>query len=393
MSTEFDRRRWFEHAGKRSPTMREILPHRLTARRLWVQASHLKNWETLFHEVGVVPFEETITPEDQALYNLSWGTVEETPAEFYGRLFQAICDHIEARWLPNKVHILFHSSGWDSRVIGWALKALREKNGDGWLGDFVAFCFGPEAPEAQRILRYEGWSDDQILCTENPAEWLYPVLDMDTVGAWLNGAHSTIPVSRFSLVEMVRRLHLPKRHKLQSVTGYGSSSLIGTGTELRREDVQKISGFGTDYHFKGAGEGRLRKWAERHYGVATSIPLALPYEILPYLAHSVVKVAVESSVRKVYDIRPEWCAWLDAGLGAFRRVSTPWPDIPPKQLARMRNQYQASWYGQTCAANTAPPAEPGWNAGHSPLQLTAWWSHWTAASYIENLRKAGYDIR
>ena len=183
------------------------------------------------------------------------------------------------------------------------------------------------------------------------------------------------------------------RDKLQSISGYGSSSLIGAGVELSTPDLELVSGFGSDYWLMGAGINRLRRWAMRHYGVATSIPPRVPHEILPWLSYDVLKVAVESSVRDGFRLRQKMVAWLDPALAEFPRMSDEWPPSPPWIVDRMRDQYRASWYGQTCAPGAVPAIKAMWSSGAGHLERSEWWSHWTAACYCERLRKEGYALK
>jgi hypothetical protein len=390
---EFDRRRLFECQGKRSRVIRDVLPKEARVRKNFVQPVYSEGPNTLFPDVSIVPFDETVTPEEEALFRLPAATLQETQAQFFARLFDAICYHIEDQWLPGKVHILFHSSGWDSRIMGTALKWVIDRKG--YTDPVVLFSFGPEAKEARRIMLHEGWDEQQIVTVEDPALWLWPILDI-SCGRWLNGAHPTIPASRYWLLETCRRaLCIPaNKAKLQYIGGYGSTAWSGAGAELSIEEMQDVSGFGSDYWLKGAGINRLRRWATKHYGVATSIPLAVPHEILPWLAHDVLRVVVESSVRGGFELRADMCAWLDPALARFERVCDDWPPFPPAVMLEMRDQYRASWYGKNCAPGAVPADHAMWSAGHGhPLERSDWWSHWTAACYCEWLRKDGYTLK
>ena len=51
---------------------------------------------------------------------------------------------IERDWDPDKFHLLFHSSGYDSRIFSSILMKLREKHGEGWIGKILFLCWEPE---------------------------------------------------------------------------------------------------------------------------------------------------------------------------------------------------------------------------------------------------------
>jgi hypothetical protein len=122
--------------------------------------------------------------------------------------------------------------------------------------------------------------------------------------------------------------------------------------------------------------------------------LGLPGEILPWMAYDVIRVALESSVRDAFKLRPLLCEWLDPKLAAFRRISEDWPQLPEKLARRITRQYEGSWYGRNCAPGEAQRimVKPDWSDGYHPVKRSPWWSHWTAACYCEMLIREGYEM-
>ena len=77
-------------------------------------------------------------------------------------LFDLIVQSIEDAWVPDAFHLVFHSSGWDSRIISAAIKKLVKKNGTDWLGSGLFFlCNRWEEKNFTKIMRAMEWTPDQ----------------------------------------------------------------------------------------------------------------------------------------------------------------------------------------------------------------------------------------
>ena len=85
-------------------------------------------------------------------------------------LFDAVRQSIAASWRPEAFHVIFHSSGYDSRIISAAIKQLMLKNGKDWLGQGVLFLSNRwEATPFYAIMQAQGWDVEQhIAFTEGP---------------------------------------------------------------------------------------------------------------------------------------------------------------------------------------------------------------------------------
>jgi len=71
---------------------------------------------------------------------------------------------IEQTWRQDAFHVVFHSSGYDSRIISAAIKYLLRENGKGWLGKGLLFLSNRwEADLFERIMRAQGWSEEYWL--------------------------------------------------------------------------------------------------------------------------------------------------------------------------------------------------------------------------------------
>jgi hypothetical protein len=73
-------------------------------------------------------------------------------------LYTAIKDSIRAAWKQRAFHLVFHSSGWDSRIISAAIRELANELGDDWLGRGLLFLGNRwESGGFIEIMKAQGW--------------------------------------------------------------------------------------------------------------------------------------------------------------------------------------------------------------------------------------------
>jgi len=77
-------------------------------------------------------------------------------------LFDLVVQSIAETWKPDAFHLVFHSSGWDSRIISAAIKVLVAENGPEWLGEGLLFLSNRwEADQFIAIMQAMGWEGSQ----------------------------------------------------------------------------------------------------------------------------------------------------------------------------------------------------------------------------------------
>lgn len=77
------------------------------------------------------------------------------------KLKAALKEYIVSQWNPNEKHLMFHSSGFDSRIVSGILAELRVEKGKDWIGDIHFRCHQPEGAMFERIMKAEGWDTTQ----------------------------------------------------------------------------------------------------------------------------------------------------------------------------------------------------------------------------------------
>jgi hypothetical protein len=83
--------------------------------------------------------------------------------KYADKLLDVLMQEVERNWNSDKIHVLPHSSGYDSRLMSYIIKTLAEKNGESWLGKMYFICFQPEIQPFLEIMKYEGWSKNHIV--------------------------------------------------------------------------------------------------------------------------------------------------------------------------------------------------------------------------------------
>jgi hypothetical protein len=78
-------------------------------------------------------------------------------------LFGLVMDAIEKVWQPDAFHLVFHSSGWDTRIISGAIKRLIHRYGSEWAGDLLFLSNRWEAERFYRVMEAMGWDKSQYV--------------------------------------------------------------------------------------------------------------------------------------------------------------------------------------------------------------------------------------
>lgn len=99
----------------------------------WEYLTKTKAGHSLLREVAI---KSPTVPEELDRLSANGGSPEETAT--------ALETAIEAAWDSQKHHLIWHSSGNDSRILSGILCKLVNKNGINWLGKTLLICHPPE---------------------------------------------------------------------------------------------------------------------------------------------------------------------------------------------------------------------------------------------------------
>jgi len=179
------------------------------------------DWKCDGHVWKSDPFLEVQTVDPETVSRLRG--VEPRPSDL-DDLITAICNAIVAVWEPDKSHVVFHSSGYDSRVLSSCIRKLQYERGDDWLGDVLFLSNRWEADVFHEIMRLQGWKPGQYASYDTGADYEHygRVLDFDHYW-YTNNAPVPMPGRFFSyLVEWACDIGaLSGREELQAFNGHG----------------------------------------------------------------------------------------------------------------------------------------------------------------------------
>lgn len=148
--------------GQTSPLIYEVISDEVILRKVFTCGLRQGTWfDTPFLEIENVPPLKTVLDE---VKNFSVDGPLLTIDEAVPMLFNAICDSIEQSWNPEKRHIIYHSSGWDSRIISAAIAKLINKNGQEWARGGLSFLSNRwEADETREIVKAQGFDSTSFV--------------------------------------------------------------------------------------------------------------------------------------------------------------------------------------------------------------------------------------
>lgn len=358
-----------KQTGATSRWIRDVIPETVTLDSNYLlPRSDQGLWKTVFKEVEIVPGEETLTAAQHKLLNREAKTTDATLDEFFEHCVEETLKFMEQAWSPTKFHLIYSSSGWDSRFIGCILRILCERLGRVWLGELLFVCLGREGPTFRKLMKREGWdrADWTHLADEGAHfEWC---LSFENASNWVNGVS-------------------PSFFNLNYVLG---ARLQEMGLVPEDDNaVQLVSGFGSDYHLIGAGASLgngLRDRLKKAYRGSISIsPFKFDDVLYPMINYGMVRVVIDSKHRLAYELRKELVDHVDRNVRGLPRCDPKPALLPASLFNQMIKDYEHSWYGR----EVEPLAILGATAEN---RFDPWWMHWSMAAFCEGLLRKGYVI-
>ena len=134
---QFERQRTFRHreTGKTSINMVDVLTDQLTVSKGYrLMVRDPGTYRTLFEEVEIVPAMDAVNEEERWLMKLKASTDNFNAQESFNLLTQWLDYCILSAWDSDKFHLVLHSSGYDSRVLGSIIGRLHLLHGNDFTG-------------------------------------------------------------------------------------------------------------------------------------------------------------------------------------------------------------------------------------------------------------------
>jgi hypothetical protein len=251
--------------------------------------------ETIFKEIKMLRPEQKISLKHRKLLE-PMPEFDGTLKEFGKQLTQRIKNFFYKVWNPNIPHMVFHSSGYDSRIISGVLTEIREEQGSEWLGDIHFRCHQPEGPGFIKIMEREGWKPEQYSVFNAPELDHYDIGKSENV---MNGWVSHVVGMNF----WRDILSEDRERDISVVCGLGGGELFS----------YPAVNMGIPNRMKYANNKNLDTWLNYfpERGVFTSYWYCKFKELLmPYMSYDYMELSLTS--------KPKWCKLVNRPLDKVR---------------------------------------------------------------------------
>ncbi len=288
-------------------------------------------------------------------------------------LLPIVRQYIADTWQPDKFHFIFHSSGYDSRVISGCIKSLYQECGPRWLGDVVFATNKWEAKPFKQIMEAQGWNvSQQYIHNEDMLEGVYfnHSLNIDRAYQELN-APCPIPSNLWWYIPVGYTALHPNidLQSMQSYSGYWANETHETFLQSDREWYT-----------------RCGYWYS--YNVMASLPMAIPdthfvfSHLLYQQALAGLQVTTTSDAKELRKAladlaSPEASHIPNLGLSDRHHL------ISEPSRANVLEQYRRAWYNQHVQSTFWCPTSS---------EFSPQWGDWSMASLCEYLIKNGVTI-
>lgn len=288
-----------------------------------------------------------------------------------GIIWNSICNSIEDSWSPNHFHVIFHSSGYDSRIISGAIKRLVSQRGEDWLSPGLLFLSNRwEATPFRAIMSLQEW--DRSLYTaydRGPSvDHFSRSLDFNTFWHTTNAPTPSAGNLRWYLIDWAQGLNLlPSDDQLQVYTGLWANE---TWDSLLK---------------KG-----MKEWVDRHnrwycYNQMAALPWKADRVEYPLSDVNVLKgvLALGKGNGTDWRRRLSEIASLET-VRIARDGQDDWKRPVSGGVIRMcRHSYADSWYAKNVKGDWTAPMSSHWSNG---------WGEYGLASLCEALVRDGVEV-
>lgn len=351
---------------------------------------------TIFNEVNVVPFVEAYDTETKNFYMEGISRVIVGKEEFAKCMFNKLMSVIEDTWIPEKFHVIPHSSGYDSRLISTILKRLKKKHGSDWIGDYLFVEAHGESDHALEAIVMEGWKKSHyIVINENVNSSEAHAHNFEFTSAWRRGnGYIGFPVNVwYGMVEWLQNKGLVPidDDQIQCYTGYGANE---TMYSMYKPSHYFSNNTVDSMHIPKHGVGWYFAWHYYHHlsGFTLKSNWIHPFYNLDYLREFIKysKGNIEEVASRCLSVSSILLSYFEPELGKLHKLVTKevtkrgYNTISDRLLNKAIKDYRSSWYGKNIKPNIIPT---------NRLIYCDWWGSWYVASFCEYLLKSGHSIR
>ena len=366
----FKRSRLYQSEKGRSNLVHDIMPDKLILNDDFgdTHKGLQKSDKTPFHGVTMVDCLDAL-PHD--LIDAS-GDIQRKPMppdEFARGAFDLFKEGIYKAWDSSKYHVVFHSSGHDSRMISWAILELTEEHGKEWLGEILFFELNWETEQFHKIMDAEGWGKDRrIVYNEGAKIDEVHEYSFNFTDAWerLNAGIIGYPINTsYDCIKWLQEEGIAPLD-IQVFTGIGGSEMARSfynGDEI-------IKFMQTMYRYA------LINFPERGENIHAFFYLPFMRFVRKYCDGNI-------NQRSMADFMLDYVA---PDLTPIKRVTVPelvekgCRNISPRLLQRAVDAYKGSEYYHDMKVMVQPS---------TLLNYSDWWGHYNLASYYDHMKAEG----
>jgi hypothetical protein len=360
--------------GDRVGFFYDILPKRLTVERPKTVNGFDVSHRTLFREVTVEPYSESMGMRDFLEEVKDISPVMQTGEAWKNKVFDVFCTVVEKMWDKNTVKIVSHSSGWDSRLISLAIMKCGLNDED------TLFCEGKgEYPHFERIMDVLGIRNYRIYRRDvHPNKHSFPYV-MDAANAFEG------------LVDYpLNELYTP--YKEFNDVGEKPTHFAGCGANVITDGMKNIRNY---YSVKANNDGRMAPYEKLrnslrwlYYCHLSKFKLA-GSPAFPFLDHEFIKLIVGIENWQIVEDRfsEVIVKAIEPKLANVERVSVydlqnmGYRTFDDETMKSLIDIYKSTWYGRHI--DSEPVKE---------ISYCQWWTDWSAALICDRLIKEGHEI-
>jgi hypothetical protein len=144
--------RLYQGGGKVSNTFNDLIPKIVSIRTSSDMILSHTGLNTPVKQIKILPY---ANPPELNAFLSTLKPKEKTVIQVWNDIKQVIFKN----WMPDKIHVIGSSSGYDSRLIAKAIKELYQKYGKDWLGETYFIECGGEGIGFKAIMKQLGWTN------------------------------------------------------------------------------------------------------------------------------------------------------------------------------------------------------------------------------------------
>jgi len=363
----------YTNGRRESPILRDLIedeitinPNFITNKLIFGNGDKRHNYsvveqETPFKEIKIVPYEDS--EHHKEAINFVGNSRRSVDCKAYLETLEEV---VNSQWDPRKFNLVYHSSGFDSRLMSHFIRKSYENSP----GPILFVCWGDECDSFKDIMEYQGWDESQYITIPPTREkYIYP-FSFATVWKHVNGGSWHFSASMYhTALDYLRVVERVPRGNINIWTGLTNNELIRWPKDLN-----------------GNYKSLYYSWTLRMWGVIGGVEA-----IHPFLDIRLGKILF-SAVNRKDKVRRQLLKLADPKLEGFLRTATSKLTVSFGSLQRMVQDFKQSYYYQNI-----DPVDPDFKADilmHDGRcrRYHIFWRKWTVASLIEELVGRGVHV-